>query len=82
MKKQKVKHEIHDAVGNEDNNLKATISDGPVLTSLMSVMDCNRRSKLWLTGDRDYMEHAFVEGGPQAEQKLYEILMQNGHKDT
>ncbi|KIL54634.1 hypothetical protein M378DRAFT_745907 [Amanita muscaria Koide BX008] len=78
VKKQKVKHESHNAM----DNSKAMSSDDPALTSLMSTIDCDRRSKLWFTGDRDYMEHAFVEGGPKAEQKLYEILMQNRLRDT
>ena len=65
------------AVGIADNNLEATSSDGPVLSSLISAMDCDRRSKLWFMGDRDYVEYAFVEGGPEMDQKFVEKLMQN-----
>ncbi|KAF8329020.1 hypothetical protein F5887DRAFT_1082782 [Amanita rubescens] len=70
-KKQKVLH--GSAVGVLDNNLEATSSDGPVLSSLMSAMGCDRRSKLWFMGDRDYVEYAFVEGGSEIDQKLAEL---------
>jgi hypothetical protein len=73
-KKQKVLHES--AVGIADNNLE-TSSDGPVLSSLMPAMDCNRRSKLWFMGDRDYVEYAFVERGSEMDRKFVEKLMQN-----
>ncbi|KAF8333716.1 hypothetical protein F5887DRAFT_675819 [Amanita rubescens] len=74
-KKQKVLH--GSAAGVADNNLEATSSDGPVLSSLMSTMDCDRRSKLWFMGDRDYFEYAFVKGGSEMDRKLTEKLMQN-----
>jgi hypothetical protein len=65
------------AVGVADNNLEATSSDDPVLSSLISAMGCDRRSKLWFMGDRDYVEYAFVEGGSEMDQKFTEKLMQN-----
>ena len=71
-KKQKVLH-----VGIADNNLEATGSDGPALSSLMSAIDCDRRSKMWFIGDRDYVEYAFLEGNTEMDQKLGEKLMQN-----
>ena len=74
-KKQKVLH--GSPVGVADNNLEATSSDGPVLSSLMSAMDCDRRSKLWFMGDRDYVKYAFVEGGSEMDRKFTEKLMQN-----
>ncbi|KAF8623742.1 hypothetical protein AX15_006222 [Amanita polypyramis BW_CC] len=74
-KKQKVLH--GSSVGIADNNLEATSSDGPALSSLMSAIDCDRRSKQWFMGDRDYVEYAFVEGGPEMDQKFGEKLMQN-----
>jgi hypothetical protein len=74
-KKQKVLH--GSAVGIADNNLEATSSDDPLLSSLMSAVDCNQRSKLWFVGDLDYVEYAFVEGGSEMDQKFIEKLMQN-----
>jgi len=56
---------------------EATSSDDPVLSSLMSAIDCDRRSKLWFMGDRDYVEYAFVEGGSEMDRKFVEKLMQN-----
>ena len=75
MKKQKVLH--GSAVGIAGNNLAVTSSDGPTLSSLISTIDCDRQSKLWFMGDRDYVEYAFVEGGSQMDQKFSEKLAQN-----
>ena len=72
MKKQKVLH--GSAVGIADNNLEASSS---ALSSLMSAIDCDRRSKLWFMGDRDYVEYAFVEGESEMDRKFLEKLMQN-----
>ena len=74
-KKQKVLH--GSVVDVADNNLEATSSDGPVLSSLVSAMDCDRRSKQWFMGDHDYVEYAFVGGGSEMDQKFTEKLMQN-----
>jgi hypothetical protein len=68
MKKQKVLH--GSAEGIADNNSESTSSDGLALSSLMSAIDCERRSKLWFMGDRDYVEYAFVEGGSEMDQKF------------
>lgn len=76
MKKQKVLH--GSAVGIiAGNNLEATSSDGPTLSSVMSTIDCDRQSKLWFMGDRDYVEYAFVEGGSEMDRKFSEKLAQN-----
>ena len=60
-KKRKKSHASKTDSPDNTVNTTAMIENDPEFEFLMSAIECDARSRLWFMGDRDYVEHAFVE---------------------